>query len=94
MSLLPGARLGSYEIVSLIGEGGMGQVFRARDTKLARDVAIKILPPLFAQDPERLARFEREARALAALNHPNIAHIHAWRASRTRMRPSTLLAAP
>jgi Tol biopolymer transport system component len=76
MSLQPGARLGPYEIVSLIGEGGMGQVFRARDTKLAREVAIKILPPLFAEDPERLARFEREARTLAALNHPNIAHIH------------------
>ena len=76
MSLQPGVRLGLYEIVSLIGEGGMGQVFRARDSKLAREVAIKILPPNFAQDPERLARFEREARALAALNHPNIAHIH------------------
>src|SRR4051812_11455446 len=75
-SLSPGSRVGPYEIVSLLGAGGMGEVYRARDTKLNRDVAIKVLPALFAADPERLARFEREAQTLAALNHPNIAHIH------------------
>ena len=71
-----GRSLGHYDVVDKLGEGGMGQVYRARDTKLGRDVAIKILPEIFAQDAERLARFEREARTLAALNHPNIAHIH------------------
>src|SRR5437763_8731530 len=76
MPLSPGSRIGSYEIVSPIGAGGMGEVYRARDTKLHRDVAIKVLPDLFARDPERLARFEREARTLAALNHPNIAHVY------------------
>jgi eukaryotic-like serine/threonine-protein kinase len=76
MSLTPGARLGVYEIVAPIGKGGMGEVYRARDTKLHRDVAIKVLPDAFAQDRERLARFEREARTLAALNHPNIAHVY------------------
>ena len=76
MALTPGARLGPYQILSAIGSGGMGDVYRARDTKLNRDVAIKVLPDLFASDPERLARFTREAQTLAALNHPNIAHIH------------------
>jgi WD40 repeat protein len=76
MALSPGARLGSYEILSAIGAGGMGEVYRARDTKLHRDVAIKVLPDLFATDPERLARFEREARTLASLNHPHIAQVH------------------
>jgi serine/threonine protein kinase len=76
MALRPGARLGPYEIVALIGAGGMGEVFRAHDTKLGRDVAIKILPELFTTDPERLARFDREARVLASLNHPNIAAIY------------------
>ena len=76
MALSTGSRLGSYEIVAPIGAGGMGEVYRARDTKLNRDVAIKILPELFALDPERRARFEREAQALAALNHPNIAAIY------------------
>ena len=71
-----GARLGPYEIVSAIGAGGMGEVYRARDTRLERDVAVKVLPPAFVQDPDRLARFEREAKSLAALNHPNIATIH------------------
>ena len=65
MSLSPGVRLGSYEIVAPIGAGGMGEVFRARDTKLNRDVAIKVLPDLFARDPDRLARFTREAQTLA-----------------------------
>src|SRR3989441_8043259 len=76
MSLIPGARLGPYEILALIGAGGMGEVYRAKDTKLHRDVAIKVLPDLFAKDPERLARFEREAHVLAALNHPHIAAIY------------------
>jgi Tol biopolymer transport system component len=76
MPLPAGTRLGVHEIVSLIGSGGMGEVYRATDTRLGRAVAIKILPELFARDPDRLARFEREARTLAALNHPNIAHIH------------------
>ncbi|MFN8176806.1 MAG: protein kinase [bacterium] len=76
MPLVPGTRLGPYEIVAPLGAGGMGEVYRARDTRLGRDVAIKALPDLFAQDPERLARFEREARLLASLSHPNIAGIH------------------
>ena len=76
MSLAPGTRLGPYEITGRIGAGGMGEVYRARDTKLQRDVAIKILPEALAHDTERLARFEREARTLASLNHPNIAQIH------------------
>src|SRR5689334_16229726 len=71
-----GQRLGAYEIVAKLGEGGMGEVYRARDTRLDRDVAIKALPSQFASDPERLARFEREAKVLAALNHPNIAAIY------------------
>jgi serine/threonine protein kinase len=76
MALAPGARRGPYEVTAKIGAGGMGEVYRARDTKLDRDVALKILPAAFASDPERLARFEREAKTLAALNHPHIAHIH------------------
>ena len=75
MTLTPGTRLGPYEILSPIGAGGMGEVFRARDTKLGRDVAIKVLPAAFAQDPERVARFKREAQILASLNHPGIAGI-------------------
>src|SRR5260370_30206434 len=71
-----GSRVGPYEIVAPIGAGGMGEVFRARDTKLNRDVALKVLPEAFASDPDRMARFTREAQTLAALNHPNIAHIH------------------
>src|SRR5712691_4636349 len=74
--LTPGARLGQYQILTLLGAGGMGEVYRARDTRLDRDVAIKVLPDLFATDSDRLARFEREAKTLASLNHPNIAHIH------------------
>ena len=72
----PGTRLGVYEITAPIGEGGMGQVFRARDTRLDRDVAIKILPEAFAHDADRLARFTREAKTLASLNHPHIAGIY------------------
>ena len=76
MTLAAGARLGPYEILAPLGAGGMGEVYRARDTKLNRDVAIKILPAAFASDAERLARFTREAQTLASLNHPNIAQIH------------------
>lgn len=76
MALQPGERLGAYEILAPIGAGGMGEVYRARDIKLRRDVAIKVLPPALAQDPKSLARFEREAEVLASLNHPNIATIH------------------
>ena len=76
MSLEPGRKLGHFEIFEPIGKGGMGEVYRARDTKLGRDVAIKVLPKDFSDDAERVARFEREARLLAALNHPNIATIH------------------
>jgi Tol biopolymer transport system component/serine/threonine protein kinase len=76
MSLAPGSRLGPYEILSPLGAGGMGEVYRARDPSLGREVAIKILPPALSTDPEHLARFEREARLLASLNHPGIATIH------------------
>src|SRR3982074_1602228 len=76
MPLSVGTRLGAYEILSALGAGGMGEVYRAHDTKLNRDVALKILPDAFASDPDRLARFTREAQTLASLNHPNIAHIH------------------
>src|SRR2546427_1789252 len=74
--LTAGTRLGSYEVLALIGVGGMGEVYQAHDTKLGRDVAIKVLPEVFSHDPERLSRFQREAKTLAALNHPNIATIH------------------
>src|SRR3954466_11802262 len=76
MGLSAGMRLGPYQIVSALGAGGMGEVYRARDTRLNRDVAIKVLLPVVAADPDRLARFRREAQLLASLNHPNIAHIH------------------
>ena len=76
MPLSVGDRLGPYEILEPIGKGGMGEVYRAKDTKLERNVAIKVLPDAVAQDRERLARFEREARVLASLNHPNIAQIY------------------
>ena len=72
ISLAPGAKLADYEVLRLVGSGGMGEVYRARDARLGRDVAIKVLPALFLRDPERLRRFEQEARAAAALNHPNI----------------------
>src|SRR5512132_2609065 len=76
MALSPGIHLGPYEILTPIGAGGMGEVYRAHDTKLGRDVAIKVLPESFAHDAERTARFEREAQVLASLNHPHIATIH------------------
>ena len=78
MALDPGTRLGPYAVSVQIGIGGMGEVYRATDTKLGREVAIKVLPALLSQDPDRLARFDREARTLAALNHPNIAAIHGF----------------
>src|ERR1700690_82433 len=77
MPLSPGTRLGPYEILSPIGAGGMGEVFRARDPRLGRDVAIKVLPAAMSTDPDRMARFQREARAVAALNHPHINTTHA-----------------
>ena len=76
MTLAAGTRLGAYEVLALIGAGGMGEVYRARDTKLGRDVAIKVVSDGFGHDPERMARFEREAHMLAALNHPHIAAIY------------------
>ena len=76
MTLAVGTHLGSYEVLAQIGAGGMGEVYQAHDTKLGRDVAIKVLPETFAHDPERLSRFQREAKMLASLNHPNIAAIY------------------
>src|SRR5881628_3614638 len=76
MPLAAGHRLGSYEIIGPLGAGGMGEVYKARDTRLNRDIAIKILPESVAADPERLARFRREAQVLASLNHPHIAQIY------------------
>src|SRR6187402_3590368 len=78
LHLPPGTAIGVYRIVDLLGVGGMGEVYRARDTKLNRDVAIKILPPAVAHDPDRLARFKREAQVLASLNHPNIGGIYGF----------------
>src|SRR5690349_3658019 len=75
MTLTPGSRLGPYEITAKLGEGGMGEVYRATDSRLKREVAIKVLPAAFTADAERLARFEREAQVLAQLHHPNIASI-------------------
>jgi serine/threonine protein kinase len=76
MSLAAGTKLGPYEIQSPLGAGGMGEVYRARDTRLGRDVAVKVLPSSFATDADRLRRFEQEARSVAALNHPNILAVH------------------
>src|SRR3984893_2180093 len=76
MAIPSGTRFGSYEVDAQIGVGGMGEVYQAHDTKLGRDVAIKVLPEAVAHDAERLARFQREAKMLASLNHPNIATIH------------------
>lgn len=76
MAIDPGTRFGPYEILSPLGAGGMGEVYRARDTRLGRDVAVKVLPPSFSEDEQRLQRFEQEACAAGALNHPNILAIH------------------
>src|SRR6478736_5923628 len=76
MPLSPGQRIGAYEIVSPLGAGGMGEVYRARDSRLKREVALKVLPADVASDRERLARFQREAEVLASLNHPHIAHVY------------------
>ena len=76
--MTPGTRLGPYEILSLLGAGGMGEVYRARDSKLERDVALKVLLPSFTADADRLARFEREARLVASLNHPHIGAIYGF----------------
>ena len=78
MALEPGSRLGSYEVLAPLGKGGMGEVYRAKDPKLGRDVAIKVLPEDVVRDRERLARFEREAKLLASLNHTNIASIYGF----------------
>src|SRR5437870_3010037 len=76
MTLSPSTKLGPYEVIAPLGAGGMGEVYRARDTRLGRDVALKVLPEAFAQDAERMARFQREAQVLASLNHPNLAAIY------------------
>src|SRR5690348_10405363 len=76
MALSPGEKVGPYEIVSALGAGGMGEVYRARDSRLERDVAVKVLPQSVAGDADRLRRFQQEARALAALNHPNIVGVY------------------
>src|ERR1700758_2708147 len=76
MPLTAGTKLGPYEILAPLGAGGMGEVYRAKDTRLGREVAIKVIPERFAADPDLLSRFEREARAVAALSHPNIVTIH------------------
>ena len=93
MPLAPGHTLAQYRITAALGAGGMGEVYRATDTKLGRDVAIKVLPAELAQDPERLARFEREAKLLASLNHPNIAHVYGFEsATREDGSPAHFLA--
>src|SRR6185503_8862997 len=89
MVLSPGTRIGSFEITGLLGSGGMGEVYRARDTSLGRDVAIKVLPDAFARDPNRLARFEREAQLLASLNHQNIGTIYGIHAGSADVGPHT-----
>src|SRR5262245_26366119 len=81
MPVCPGARFGAYDVAEMIGAGGMGEVYRARDTQLGRDVAIKVLPASFSGDAMRVARFEQEARTLASLNHSNIAHIYGLESS-------------
>ena len=89
MALTPGTRFGVHEITDVIGSGGMGEVYRARDTVLDRDVALKVLPDQFVRDPERLIRFDREAKTLASLNHPNIAHIYGIETAPTARAPSS-----
>jgi serine/threonine protein kinase len=78
LSLTPGTRVGAYAVTGTLGAGGMGEVYRAHDARLGRDVAMKVLPAEVAGDIDRLARFEREARTLASLNHPNIAHVYGF----------------
>src|SRR5438128_4776831 len=92
MALSSGTRLGPYEVVSALGAGGMGEVYRARDTKLRREVAIKVLPAAFAADPDRVARFQREAELLGALNHPNVACVYGIQESRPSGSDPTMLA--
>src|SRR5580700_4002820 len=96
MPLSPGHKLGPYEIVAPLGAGGMGEVYRAKDTKLKREVALKVLPDSFTADPDRMARFQREAEVLASLNHPNIAQIYAVeeRALVMELVPGTTLKGP
>ncbi len=92
MALSEGTKIGPYTVSGLIGQGGMGEVWQARDTKLDRDVALKVLPEAFTSDPDRLARFEREAKVLASLNHPNIVRPSAGRRTRrsfTARSPTT-----
>ncbi len=92
MSISPGDRLGPYEVLLLLGAGGMGEVYRAKDTRLERDVAIKVLPEEFFEGEERRQRFEREAKLLASLNHPNVAAIHSFEeipGSASSRRPDT-----
>src|SRR5918911_1562161 len=91
MPLGPGVRLGPYEVIAAIGAGGMGEVYRARDTKLNRDVALKILPATFASDPDRLARFHREAQVLASLNHPHIGTIYGFEGGPAEAGPYALV---
>jgi serine/threonine protein kinase len=92
MTPATGTRLSPCETVAPLGAGGMGEVYRARDMRLARDIALKVLPELFASDPERLARFEREAKTLAALNHPHIAQAYGFEQSGASSAPSTRVA--
>src|SRR5215469_18530597 len=78
MNMTPGTKFGPYEIQTPLGKGGMGEVYRARDTKLKREVALKVLPEVFSKDPARMVRFQREAEVLASINHPNIAHLYGF----------------
>ena len=94
MALTPGSRLGVYEVTTAIGAGGMGEVYRARDTKLNRDVAIKVLSATLVGDPDRVARFEREAQVLASLNHPNIAHLYGFEEGPTAFLVMELVEGP
>src|SRR5438093_1280364 len=91
MALVVGSRLGAYELLAAIGAGGMGEVYRARDTTLNRDVALKVLPDAFALDPDRLARFKREAQVLASLNHPHIAHIYGLEGREGQAHPAFIV---
>src|SRR5437764_5105404 len=94
MTLAAGTKLGPYEIVAPLGAGGMGEVYRARDSRLGREVAIKVLPAAMANDAERMARFQREAQMLASLNHPNIASIYGLEESGVRALVMELVEGP